>query len=68
MDYGTQARQCGRKRIYPDADHAISAAVAMQGKTQVQFDAYSCQWCNAWHVGRHRTVEQAQTSAGGRRE
>lgn len=64
MRPGAKDRQCGRKVIYPEEEMACRRAMSLAGSVKgAKFNAYLCQWCNGWHVGRHRTAASAARRA-----
>lgn len=44
-------RVCSRKRRYPDAESAKSAAASMAHRKGAGFWAYRCTWCGSFHIG-----------------
>jgi hypothetical protein len=54
-----ERRQCGHKLMYTEIE-AKRAAKAMHKRHKARFTAYPCPWCQHWHVGTVRSIEQAQ--------
>jgi hypothetical protein len=47
-----QARACGGKVRHVNEKLAREAAVSMENATGYKFNAYFCQYCHFWHIGR----------------
>jgi hypothetical protein len=45
-------RRCARKKRYEDKNEARKARAAMAGNTASTMNAYRCDQCLGWHIGR----------------
>lgn len=60
--YGVEAT-CGKKIDYGSEESADKAAAAMTRKTGRELEAYPCDFCDGWHVGRAMAEEERSTFA-----
>lgn len=55
--YGKLAT-CGTKIDYKSEPSATAAAVKMSKKSNRELEAYPCDWCHGWHIGRTMTERE----------
>ncbi len=57
-------RSCGSKVGYDDKTAAVAAAGALRKKYEGgTYQAYRCEFCGRWHVGRPNAKERRATAA-----
>jgi len=56
----TGSRTCERKVAHPSRRSARMAARILQRKGEIAANAYYCEECSKWHVGRAGAIAQVQ--------